>query len=228
MRVVNLPTFWHGTGTALSFAMKTRYLAFFGALVLVAGCAGSSEDDTGSAEGAARTGDKASPALEGALEVSLDGHKVTFDYTLSDVNLTAKTVLWNAHITDRGGNLQAVDDINVAGKITAVDRCAGCFTAEIPGGARGPLAVVNVSDGKVASITYEGVSARLVEKAAPPGVPAGGTGAATDTGACTLKTSTSTSCKQTKRSECQAGGTLFPTQRGMMAFTFEEGATCRP
>lgn len=208
--------------------MKARFFALFGVLVLAAGCAGSSEDASDSAQGAARTGSAASPALEGALEVLLDGHTVRFEYKLSDVDLTAKTALWNAHITDRGGNLQAVDDINVAGKITSVSRCAGCFTAEIPGGARGPLAVVNVSDGKVASINYEGVNARLVEKAAPPGAPVGGTGAPSDTGACTLKTSTSTSCKQTKRSECQAGGTLFPTQRGMMAFTFEQGATCKP
>ena len=208
--------------------MNTRFLALFGLLLLAAGCAGSTEEDSDAAQGAARTGATASPALEGTLAVLLDGHTVAFDYKLSDVNLTAKTALWNAHITDRGGNLQAVDDVNVAGKITAVERCGGCFTAEFPGGVSGPLAIVHVSDGKVASIKYEGVNAKLVEKASTSGAPTGSTGAPSDTGACTLKTSTNTSCKQTKRSECVAGGTLFPTQRGMMAFTFEKGGTCNP
>jgi hypothetical protein len=155
--------------------------------------------------------------------VVLDGHTVSYDYKLSKIDMVAKTVLWNAHMTDRGGHPTAGDDVDVHGAITAVARCGpGCFTAEVPGGRKGPLAVIDVSSFKAVSIKYEGVDAKLIS-ASPVGTTTT-TGSPSDTGACTLNKG---KCKPTKRSDCKVGP-LFPAERGAMVFVFDAGGTCGP
>lgn len=219
---------WRMRGTrraVTSFTMKLRSLSFLSviALAFAAGYSSSVSDPAADdAEGA--LGLREGESLSGAFSVALAGKTVKFAFTMDQIDLRAKTVRWNAHITDRGGNAQATDDKNEAGEIIAVARCPGCFTASIPGPS-GKLALVVVSDSKVASIKYEGIDARLITAAAgAPTAAGGGDGAESpdDRGVCKLNGG---NCKELARSECKAGP-LYPTMRCCMNFTFEEGADC--
>lgn len=192
------------------------------ALALVAGCSSSaSEPASEDTEGAIST--QADESIKGAFSVVLAGHTVKFKFTMDEVDLRQKTVRWNAQITDRGGNAQAYDDVNERGRIVAVARCPGCYTAEIRGQS-GNLARVDVNNFKVTSIVYEGVDAKLIQDAGATG---GTTSADTgdspdDLGACKLN---GDNCKELARSECKAGS-HYPAMRCCMSFTFEKGASC--
>ncbi len=204
--------------------MKLRSLSFLSviALAFAAGCSSSaSEPSSEDAEGA--LGLREGESLSGAFSVALAGQTVKFAFTMDQIDLREKTVRWNARITDRGGNAQATDDKNEAGAIIAVARCPGCFTASIPGPS-GKLAIVVVSDSKVASIRYEGVDARLIAAPAAGTPTAAGDGEESpdDRGACKLNGG---NCKELARSECKAGP-LYPTMRCCMTFTFEKDEDC--
>lgn len=204
--------------------MKLRSLSFLSviALAFAAGCSSSpSEPAAEDTEGA--LGLREGESLKGAFSVALAGQTVKFAFTMDQIDLRAKTVRWNAQITDRGGNAQATDDKNEPGEIIAVARCPGCFTASIPGPS-GKLAVVVVSDSKVASIKYEGVETRLIAATAGATPTAAGEEGESpdDRGACKLNGG---NCKELARSECKAGP-LYPTMRCCMTFTFEQGEDC--
>lgn len=201
--------------------MKTRILVTLAALALVAGCS-SSGADTSSEEGTDQGAVVSSQSLKGAFSVKLDDHTVKFSYTMNEIDLSAKTVLWNAKITDKGGHPNVWDDENVRGKVTSVARCPGCFTVELPGSNAHPLAVVSVNSWKVTSIKYENVDARLLADEAPA---PGGSGSSSSTGACIMNGG---ACWISEASKCNNQGIPpeQPRPRCCTTFEFKAGEAC--
>jgi hypothetical protein len=201
--------------------MKIRLLITVAALALAAGCSSSSDATSDTDEGAVET----DRSLKGAFSVNLDGHEVKFDYTLSNIDLRARTVTWNTKITDKGGHSNVWDDEDVRGTITAVARCPGCFTAEMPGSNPFPLAIVSVDSWEVTSIKYENVTAQL--SATSGGASDGDSQSASDVGSCTQTCSGSSRCEpNVRRSQCASGTGLFPVMRCPTTYTFDEGKDC--
>lgn len=201
--------------------MKTRWLATIAALALAAGCASPAADAPPDSAELAST-----RAVAGAFTVALDGHKVKFNYKLSQIDMTAKTVVWNAKVTDNGGHPNVWDDEDVHGKITRVARCMGCFTAEMPGSNAFPLAIVNVSAFEATSIKYEDVDAKL-SAANDAGAEQDEPASPDDIGACTQSCSGTEACKpDVARSECKSGSGLFPVYRCPTTYTFAADQPC--
>ncbi|MBK6693167.1 MAG: hypothetical protein IPG50_13330 [Myxococcales bacterium] len=206
--------------------MKTRaLLATLAALTLATavGCSSGTESTSDVDQGAVEL---AHPEVDGSFSVPLkaggETYKVKFSFKMSEIDLHAKTVLWNAKITDRAGHPNLWDDENVAGKVTRVARCPGCFTAEMPGSNGHPLAVVNVDDWKVTSIKYENVDARLLADEAPE---PGGGGSSSTTGACIMNGG---ACWISAADKCNNQGIPpeQPRPRCCTTFEFKAGEAC--
>jgi hypothetical protein len=209
------------------FIMSRSVFAFIALSLAVVGCASSPDAATDTSEALApgRT-------LEGGFTAKIDGHSVRFDYELSNIDFSSKTVVWNAKLIANGGLTAATDDVNVRGAITAVARCAGCFNAEVPGGSGHPLAAITVSDWKVVDLTYEGAKATLSE--ASEGGESGASAASDappsnfDRGSCTQTCSGNATCKaNVMRIECASGTGLFPVMRCPTTFEFKKDGDCR-
>lgn len=203
--------------------MFTRLTAF---ALIALGCAtGCSSSDSKSNDDVEEGALGASSAIKGAFTVTLDSHRVEFDYAITEIDMEAKTVLWNAKLTEKDGHPTATSDVNVEGKIVRVARCAGCFSIEVPGRSH-PLAEISVDSWKVTNLKYENVQARLKEASATGG---GGEaeGSPNDVGACTQICSGGGSCKDgIARRDCNGQSGLFPTMRCPTTFKFEKGARC--
>ena len=197
---------------------------FVVALALLAGCGSTSDAPT---EGTADElgASSSAPKLEGGFTVKIDGHTLSYDYELSDINFTNKTVTWNAKLLSNGGLSNATSDVNVKGKITTVARCMGCFSAEIPG-ATHTLAEVQVSDWKVVHLKYATAEARLTAEATGSAHEPPSTGSPSDRGACTRDCNGDDYCQVVARSECASGTASFPAVRCPSSFTFVKDGAC--
>jgi hypothetical protein len=212
--------------------MKASVTTLVFAILATLGAACSSGHDAGDSEDGdqgALAGTSSSPTATGSFAVTIDGHKLKFDYRVGSFDLTRKTAVWNAKVTDRAGT-NASDDVNVAAKITNVARCMGCFTVEVPGGSKSDLLAVATFDSfNMTSLTYEGQAAKLLPAsgASTSTGGAGSEGSADDVGACTQSCNGDDSCKAgVRRRDCASGTGVFPVIRCPTSYDFVAGGTC--
>lgn len=205
-------------------------------LLATAACSGATSDaEAPASEGAVRRTDDTvqkdvTKSIKGSFQISLEGKKPKFEFTISKINWDTNKAVWSAKVIDDDGlpEGKVSNDKNIAMTI-ATARCGCTYTF---GNTEKKLSVF-VSEGKVESITYFGHEAKILDtKPASADAPAEADEEEAKAGICEIvltcmgDESYATNCAPVdSKAKCVAG--LFDDRpRCPHIYRFTAGKTC--